>query len=1068
MKIFYNGKCIKPMSESKTMESKSKGILIAKYKFDCSKADLFPEFNEGFEYTFIDEQIQEKDVMGVNVETIILMTYDARPDSNGVLTTEVAVEEPVLLNADNIITRSIYSTELPTKMQFGSDTVSNNRALSLLELLYANTSNMTSMGNMFDCCRNLIKCNTNNWDTSKVTNMQEMFDECSLLTSLDLSNWDVSNVTNMRGMLYGCRSLKSIGDLSNWVVSNVTDISWIFSYCELLTSVGNLSNWQVGNVTDMSGMFYGCKSLTSLDLTNWDTNNTIYMYDMFACCHNLKSILGIKDLNVSNVTDILEMFWACIHLTSLDLSNWDTSNVIDMSYMFCDCESLETLKLNNWHISNNTSIDEMFSPYDYTGCPNLTYIEMQNSDRNSIDKIIEVLPNRVGKEKGIIDFFNSENSDRAKVGDLASINWDYKATLVASYTAKVSGVKPTIFGFLHTKEEKLIDNVYHTNIYGYCDFDNCSFEGCKDLLTVDYLKITNKVTSAKKMFSKCYNLKNINTNGWDTSNITDMQYMFFSCWVLTTLDVNDFDVSNVINMEGMFDDCYSLISLDLSKWNTSKVENMGWMFYECYDLTSLNISNFDTSNVTDMCNMLYYCYSLTTLDLSNFDTSKVENTEWMFGDCSSLTTLNLSNWNINNVTSSDDMFDSCMNLKEVLMNNSDYNSVNTVISWLPTKSQINPSTLIIARVDDISKVDIETAESKFWSVKTSMLIAKYTANASGVVPTFNEGYQYTVNETNSNGIYTVELYSDTDFTSCNFYGKANLLTVEYLRVTKNVTNMYKMFYDCIRLTSIDLSKWDTSKVTNTAYMFYQCYNLASLVGIENWNTSNVTIMESMFESCESLASLNLNNWDVSKVTNMSYMFYFCSGLEHLYVSNWDVSNVTDMSYMFYCCDHLSELDFSRWDVSNVINMELLFCNCCSFSQNTVDGLRNWDVSNVGYMSAMIDCLCMNDVTTIDLSDWDVSNVIDMSYMLEYNTELKYLNLNNWILNEKVDTTELFLKSNNLERVSIMNSNAFTINKIIAELPTRTNNSIGTLIITGVDNISKVNIEIAKSKYWNVI
>ena len=50
-----------------------------------------------------------------------------------------------------------------------------------------------------------------------------------------------------------------------------------------------------------------------------------------------------------------------------------------------------------------------------------------------------------------------------------------------------------------------------------------------------------------------------------------------------------------------------------------------------------------------------------------------------------------------------------------------------------------------------------------------MLIARYTANVEGVVPVFNEGYQYTVNETSSNGIYTVELYSDTDFTSCMFF-----------------------------------------------------------------------------------------------------------------------------------------------------------------------------------------------------------------------------------------------------------------------------------------------------------
>lgn len=31
-----------------------------------------------------------------------------------------------------------------------------------------------------------------------------------------------------------------------------------------------------------------------------------------------------------------------------------------------------------------------------------------------------------------------------------------------------------------------------------------------------------------------------------------------------------------------------------------------------------------------------------------------------------------------------------------------------------------------------------------------MLIAKYTTNASGVVPAFNSGYQYTKKETNNN------------------------------------------------------------------------------------------------------------------------------------------------------------------------------------------------------------------------------------------------------------------------------------------------------------------------------
>ena len=122
-----------------------------------------------------------------------------------------------------------------------------------------------------------------------------------------------------------------------------------------------------------------------------------------------------------------------------------------------------------------------------------------------------------------------------------------------------------------------------------------------------------------------------------------------------------------------------------------------------------------------------------------------------------------------------------------------------------------------------------------------MLIAKYTCNVSGVVPTFNNGYTYEVNEVESEGVYTVEISSEEDFTSCSFSGKSELLTVEYLKVTSNATNMNSMFKDCNNLTSLDVS---------------------------NWNTGNVTSMQNMFRNCTSLTSLDISNWDVSNVTNM--------------------------------------------------------------------------------------------------------------------------------------------------------------------------------------------------------
>ena len=115
LRLFYNGKCIRSMSKDCVMKPKTDKILIAKHKFDCSKADLFPKFNEGFEYIFVDEQIDKRDVMSVNRDTVTIMTYGAIPDEYGVLTTEYEVETLVLINAGDIITRSIYSENILLK-----------------------------------------------------------------------------------------------------------------------------------------------------------------------------------------------------------------------------------------------------------------------------------------------------------------------------------------------------------------------------------------------------------------------------------------------------------------------------------------------------------------------------------------------------------------------------------------------------------------------------------------------------------------------------------------------------------------------------------------------------------------------------------------------------------------------------------------------------------------------------------------------------------------------------------------------------------------------------------------
>ena len=108
-----------------------------------------------------------------------------------------------------------------------------------------------------------------------------------------------------------------------------------------------------------------------------------------------------------------------------------------------------------------------------------------------------------------------------------------------------------------------------------------------------------------------------------------------------------------------------------------------------------------------------------------------------------------------------------------------------------------------------------------------------------------------------------------------------------------------MFYYCPKLTSLDVSSWDTSKVTNMGYMFANCNALTSL-DVSSWDTSQVTNMSCVFSSCNALTSLDVSSWDISKVINMNSMFYNCASLKTIYSSpSADWSKVSSSENMFF-------------------------------------------------------------------------------------------------------------------------------------------------------------------------
>ena len=134
--------------------------------------------------------------------------------------------------------------------------------------------------------------------------------------------------------------------------------------------------YDVSNITDMSEMFYQCSGLTGeLDLSSWDTSNVTTMEYMFNQCSKLTS-LDVSNWDTSKLTKITNMFNYCSKLTSLDVSNWDTSNISDMSNLFNGCSGLTSLDLSTWNISNLSVTNGMFS-----NCAALTSLKLNDLGR---------------------------------------------------------------------------------------------------------------------------------------------------------------------------------------------------------------------------------------------------------------------------------------------------------------------------------------------------------------------------------------------------------------------------------------------------------------------------------------------------------------------------------------------------------------------------------------------------------------------------------------------------------------------------------------------------------------
>ena len=137
-----------------------------------------------------------------------------------------------------------------------------------------------------------------------------------------------------------------------------------------------------------------------------------------------------------------------------------------------------------------------------------------------------------------------------------------------------------------------------------------------------------------------------------------------------------------------------------------------------------------------------------------------------------------------------------------------------------------------------------------------------------------------------------------DYTDCHYINiKEADSDIKLIWNNNNIESTKGMFYNCIDITEIDMTKFDTSLIVDMSYMFALCNSLKSL-NVDNLNTEKVETFEYMFYNCKSLTSLNLESFRNPSSTSLYRMFYGCENLEYINIKNFEEKDNMNINEMF--------------------------------------------------------------------------------------------------------------------------------------------------------------------------
>ena len=322
--------------------------------------------------------------------------------------------------------------------------------------------------------------------------------------------------------------------------------------------------------------------------------------------------------------------------------------------------------------------------------------------------------------------------------------------------------------------------------------------------------------------------------------------------------------------------------------------------------------------------------------------------------------------------------------------------------------------------------------------------------------------------------------SFSTYTPTTLYGFFKSLTeletitgLEYLN-TANVMNMYQMFCNCLKLTSLDVTHFNTAKVTDMSWMFAYCSALKTIYASSKFVTPQVSKSFNMFYNCKKLKG-EVEEWTKGKATDKTYakieggyfsriprvkyadgtLTFFLTSKETLGENEYELNSGANPPGWKTHCKEITKVVFdTSFANAKPTSCYQWFSLCENLTQ--IEGIENLNTENVTSMRDMFNGC--SSLTSLDLTNFNTAKVTDMKLLFANCSALESLDLSMFNTENVTSMPSMFNGATNLKTLNVSNFNTEKVNNMghmFAYCPNLTSLDLSCFNTKGVEYVDNI-------------